>query len=433
MNVCTVRTYHNLWAQHTLWPCLVRTMKEIVLFLTVSSKLPRTRKQIILGKPVRHGRPLLAVLALLYKHVQQYRFMDECTTTPFLRNFVFAIIFTMTKYERNELDDGQDQEEDLERWIPGYLKQFIIPYHDEFCYTRMYHYRLVAALMIEGFLPIATEGVILPKLHHKRCVVSLPGGLHVSKSIRKKSKKFRFTTNQSFDRVVEGCRRQHGPRCWLYPELVRVFREIHDAGLVNSMVNPSASMTKIEEAPVRLYSIEVWNDETGELVAGELGYTVGSIYTSLTGFSAQDSAGSVQLSSLGRLLSRIGFSMWDLGMDMDYKQNLGSHLMDRKDFVEHVAKVRVTQGHNKLPITDSNGFNCKNLIDQSLTMEEIANGSEESRTAVQKADKQRGNSQQFKHNSTAALNHGRSTPENQNTSPQKKRRGILNKSKVAVR
>ncbi|OEU22633.1 Leucyl/phenylalanyl-tRNA-protein transferase, partial [Fragilariopsis cylindrus CCMP1102] len=169
--------------------------------------------------------------------------------------------------------------------------------------------------MVEGFLPIATEGIILPKLHHHRSVVSLPESLHVSKSIRKKSKKYRLTINQCFDRVVEGCRRQHGPRCWLYPELVRVFKEIHDAGQLNSVVVHS---------------------NTNHLAAGELGYTVGSIYTSLTGFSAENSAGSVQLAALGRLLSTLHFSMWDLGMGgagMEYKQNLGSHLLKRDDFV----------------------------------------------------------------------------------------------------
>ena len=229
----------------------------------------------------------------------------------------------MTRNDRNNRSDDKEAREELQSYIPNYLKQFINPYHDEFCFTRIYHFRLVAALMMEGFLPIATEGVILPKLHKQRCVISLPDSLHVSKSIRKKSKKFRFTVNQSFDRVVEECRRQHGPRCWLYPELVRVFREIFDAGQVNSVIIPSNTTSgnsrnrssrpvPRKEAPVRLYSIEVWNDETGDLAAGELGYTVGSIYTSLTGFSAQNSAGSVQLAALGRLLCTLGFSLWDL-------------------------------------------------------------------------------------------------------------------------
>lgn len=353
----------------------------------------------------------------------------------------------MTNAEEHEIED--DNGANLEKWIPQYLKQFVIPYHDEFCYTRLYHYRLVAALMIEGFLPIATEGVILPKLHHKRCVISLPQSLHISKSIRKKSKKFRFTINQNFDRVVEGCRRQHGSRCWLYPELVRVFKEIHDAGKVIAIVNPS-SRTKAEEAPVRLYSIEVCNEETGELVAGELGYSVGDIYTSLTGFSGQDSAGSVQLAALGRLLCKIGFKLWDLGMDMDYKQSLGSHLMNREDFVAHIANVRVSQGHYRLPITDSNGFSCKNLIDNNLSLEMLQSGVEQSQTSVAsmgnsskvskvskfETDKQQGNSgnlKQLKQNNTPTVHRDRSTPDNQIASPQKKRRSVFNKQKLAVR
>jgi len=273
--------------------------------------------------------------------------------------------------------DRRDEEAkrvELQSYIPDYLKQFINPYHDEFCYTRIYHYRLVAALMVEGFLPIAIEGVILPKLHHKRCVIPLPESLHVSKSIRKKSKKYRLSINQCFDRVVEGCRRQHGPKCWLYPELVRVFKEIHDADHVNSIINPS-STTQQQQAPVRLYSIEVFNEETGDLAAGELGYTVGSIYTSLTGFSAENSAGSVQLASLGRLLSTLHFSMWDLGMDMNYKRDLGSCVMPRNEFVAHVHDVRVTKGYNILPTGNSNimGFNCKSLIDRELPLFSISN------------------------------------------------------------
>eukprot|EP00536_Pseudo-nitzschia_multiseries_P012410 jgi/Psemu1/320252/estExt_fgenesh1_pm.C_4730007 len=199
--------------------------------------------------------------------------------------------------------------------------------------------------MMEGFLPIAADDFILPKLHHERSVISLPEGLHVSKSARKKSKRFRLTVNQSFDRVVEGCHEQHGELCWLYPELVRVFKDINEAGQVDCVVHPTTSILSSqtqETAPVRMYSIEVWTKETGELAAGELGYTVGSVYTSLTGFSAHDSAGSVQLASLGRLLSKLGFKLWDLGMDMEYKRGLGSHAMKRKDFVSKYIMVPAT-------------------------------------------------------------------------------------------
>jgi Leu/Phe-tRNA-protein transferase len=281
-------------------------------------------------------------------------------------------------------EDEEDEEfSDLEEYIPPYLRRFITPYHGEFCWTRTFHFRLVAYLMLEGFLPIANEFVLLPKLHHERCVIQLQetGAMHIPKSIRKKSKKFTFSVNQCFDRVVEECRKQHGPRCWLYPELVRVFREIHQAVQVDCVVvqagpqdsndtddgsedaNETISHEQQQElAPVRLYSIEVWNQETGELAAGELGYTVGSIYTSLTGFSAQDSAGSVQLAALGRLLSSIGFTMWDLGMDMDYKQGLGSQNIPRQDFLAHVHEVRTTKGCLVLPVS-TDALNCKGIID----------------------------------------------------------------------
>ena len=73
------------------------------------------------------------------------------------------------------------------------------------------------------------------------------------------------------------------------------------------------------------------------LVAGELGYAVGKVYTSLTGFYSNGGEGSVQLCALGRMLSQCGFAMWDLGMGgsgMKYKTELGAHMLKREDFLK---------------------------------------------------------------------------------------------------
>jgi len=111
---------------------------------------------------------------------------------------------------------------------------------------------------------------------------------------------------------------------------------------------------------VRLYSIEVWNVKTGELAAGELGYSVGSVYTSLTGFTAEDGAGSVQLATLGRFLSRGSFDMWDLGMALDYKSRLGAKDMDRVQFVETIHKLRIKDANVYLKCDERMG--CKDII-----------------------------------------------------------------------
>mmetsp|Transcript_1020 Transcript_1020/g.2103 ORF Transcript_1020/g.2103 Transcript_1020/m.2103 type:complete len:319 (-) Transcript_1020:60-1016(-) len=113
---------------------------------------------------------------------------------------------------------------------------------------------------------------------------------------------------------------------------------------------------------VRVYSVEVWNEETGELAGGELGYSVGGMYTSLTGFSAQDAAGSVQLLALGKLLMKCGFEYWDLGMEMDYKLKIGAELMPRMSFVREVHRSRV-QCRDAVLCCEGERMNAKELID----------------------------------------------------------------------
>jgi len=301
----------------------------------------------------------------------------------------------------------------IQQWIPDYLVHLVQPYYGDFCYTPIFHPKLITQLMAEGFLPIATEGVLLPKLHRERCVVLLPDRLHVSKSTRKKARRFYVTINQRFDGVVDGCREQHGSHCWLYPPLVEAFRAMHyksfpsaqqrqhqqqrmqqqdsdndedeNVAMVSvscptsSSSSPTTSSRRLQarqqqvRCPVRLYSIEIWDASSEQLVGGELGYTVGSIYTSLTGFSKQDSAGSVQLAALGRLLCRRGFTLWDLGMDMEYKRGLGSNIMPRQEFVRVVRQVRYDHRDRRLPtIPCERKWNARGVIDDTGVPETIA-------------------------------------------------------------
>lgn len=268
-------------------------------------------------------------------------------------------------------DDAEIESRSLKSYIPPYLRPFVKPSHGDFCYTPMFHPTLIAQLMMEGFLPIASSDLLLPKLHVQRCVIQpLSNALHISKSVRKKSQRYCLTVNQTFDEVVSACRRQHGDHCWLYPPLVNAFHTIQEKTTGQGVGFPTSTIQG-QTVYVRLYSIEVWNVETGALAAGELGYSVGSMYTSLTGFAAEDSAGSIQLAALGKLLAAHGFTVWDLGMEMDYKTALGSHIVPRDEFVRAVHTAR-QHSRIQLPSLESQQrLNCRDIINDSVSTSNV--------------------------------------------------------------
>jgi hypothetical protein len=94
------------------------------------------------------------------------------------------------------------------------------------------------------------------------------------------------------------------------------------------------------------------------------------------------------MAALGRLLVAAGFALWDLGMDMQYKQELGAILMHRDEFVRSVHLLRsssntidtttpplsscTTAGalHASTPFllfdTCAVRRNCRNIIDGNL-------------------------------------------------------------------
>ncbi len=299
----------------------------------------------------------------------------------------------------------------IKDFIPHYLKRYIQPagssshndedddYEDsDFCMsTHVTSTKLVAYCMMEGFLPMAyNDYILLPKLHAMRSIISLrksiynhhsnnmipiplpqmntnntpnrlPNDLHISKNARKRAKHYYMTVNTAFDTVVEHCQQQHGSgeqsgSCWLYPNLLKLFRTLHVAsmqnrdGYITTCPTPQSNQQQ-QQISIRLYSVEVWNAETSEFAAGEIGYTIGdTIYTSLTGCCVEDSAGSVQTAALGALLIYLqSFCIWDLGMDMPYKQTLGSQLLPRQDFIALLHTLRTIRQQGATRRTTTSG------------------------------------------------------------------------------
>eukprot|EP00668_Euglena_longa_P040512 GGOE01053337.1.p1 GENE.GGOE01053337.1~~GGOE01053337.1.p1 ORF type:complete len:303 (-),score=65.24 GGOE01053337.1:537-1445(-) len=214
--------------------------------------------------------------------------------------------------------------------IPTVAKSLQGKLRGEFCLATSFESDFVARLIREGFLTMAErvspgQYLLLPKLHVSRCILHFPD-LRIQRHTRRAGSQFDMTMDQCFQEVVRGCVEQHGEN-WLHPPLQKCLAEIHRApgGLHG----------------VRLHSVEVW--EGDRLVAGEIGSSVGTVYTSFTGFSRVSSSGAVQCAALPLVLQKAGFTLWDLGMSMTYKIGLGAHNAPRAQFLKEYRKACETQ------------------------------------------------------------------------------------------
>merc|ERR1719399_108040 len=80
------------------------------------------------------------------------------------------------------------------------------------------------------------------------------------------------------------------------------------------------------------------------MIAGEIGFTIGRVYTSMSGFYDLPGSGTVQLVCLGKWLERNNYAFWSLGHcyspQMDYKRQLGHRIYPRADFLQKLREHR---------------------------------------------------------------------------------------------
>lgn len=196
---------------------------------------------------------------------------------------------------------------------------------------------IIVLLIWHGFLPMAGHddtglGMLLPKMHESRCIL-VPAEIHIGKKVRRRAGGFRLTVNADWWAVVRSVQQftftTHEGDCWLSDELAGAYL--------------SGSKSKWQRGGIAFHSVELWDAASGQLVAGEIGYTCGSMYSSCTGFALKDQypgAGTVQLAALGRWLASCGFALWDLGMELPYKLDLGGRSVPRAEWARRVRALR---------------------------------------------------------------------------------------------
>lgn len=151
--------------------------------------------------------------------------------------------------------------------------------------------------------------------------------------------------------VMDGIGQAYGSACWF---------SRHYRSLLLDLANMGAA-GRLPDAEFRLVATELRHGD-GTLLGGELGYTIGAIYTSLTGFlNRRDprhrNLGKVQLAALGVVLEQRGYAFWNLGHPhMAYKLEMGAEILSRAAFLERWNSG--TRRKPDLPLTAEPGCHC---------------------------------------------------------------------------
>ena len=248
-----------------------------------------------------------------------------------------------------EASEGQSEIPEvvrIESWHishPRILKDIVDDLHHYLYLTDDWSPEFYVKQAYEGFVAVAYENLyLLPEMQRSYALIDLASlaQLHMSKSLKKKLRKhptqLRVTFNTALESVVQGIDEHHAGKNWLQSKYGTLAKTLMTLGNI-----------LVAQSNFRFISVELWDDS--QLVAGEVGYAIGHVYTSLTGFRSSSqsrlSFGSIQLLALGKLLKQAGFTLWNLGHPprgrvMKYKTELGGVVLPRHEFLSLWRQAR---------------------------------------------------------------------------------------------
>ena len=168
----------------------------------------------------------------------------------------------------------------------------------------------------------------------KRGVLPLDG-LHISRSLLKilRAKRFRVTANLCFDQVLAACADRD--ETWINAEIKALYTELHHLG--------------------HAHSVEVW--ESGDLVGGLYGVSLGAAFFGESMFSKQSNASKVALVGLVARLNLGGFKLLDMQFLTPHLQSLGGIQISRGDYQKQLkSTLELKADFERLKATDTHSL-----------------------------------------------------------------------------
>jgi len=137
--------------------------------------------------------------------------------------------------------------------------------------------------------------------------VLFPGGLKISKSLRRSIRRFRFTTDRAFHDVINACGDPDRPHGWIDHDIRRAYTALHHLGLA--------------------HSVEAWDDEG--LAGGLYGVQIGGLFAGESMFHRRTDASKAALVHLVELQGTRPESLIDVQWQTPHLASLGVDAIGR--------------------------------------------------------------------------------------------------------
>lgn len=143
-------------------------------------------------------------------------------------------------------------------------------------------------------------------------------GLHVSRSLRRSSRRFRVTVDSEFRRVMELCGDPRRPHGWINTDFIDAYCELHRRGFA--------------------HSIEV-RDDSGELVGGLYGVRIGRFVAGESMFHLASDASKVAVAAVVDAMRVGGLALFDVQWTTDHLRSLGAIDVPRDAYLTALAEA----------------------------------------------------------------------------------------------
>ena len=146
-----------------------------------------------------------------------------------------------------------------------------------------------------------------------------PGGLQVSKSLRRSLKRFTITTDQDFEAVIDACADPSRPGSWITWDIRAAYIRLNELGWAHSVET---------------------RDEDGALVGGLYGLCLGRLFAGESMFHHATDASKAALVGLVDMLGNEPNWLIDVQWQTPHLKTLGVEVWTRERYVEAISGLQ---------------------------------------------------------------------------------------------